>query len=311
MDPLPPLTLDDVAPEMRTLVRRLPRLPFDRAWVRRLARAAQRLLPAKRVAGVRVEARRELRGIRIHRPDALRSPAAVFWIHGGGYIIGRPAQDDPLCGATAAALGVAVIAPAYRLAPEHRFPAALDDLTAAWHWLLDHSAALGIDPARIVVAGESAGGGLAAALVQRIHDAGGVQPVGQWLFCPMLDDRTAARRELDPRRHFLWDNRLNAVGWRAYLGVEPGAPTLPNYAVPARRQNLAGLPPAWIGVGSIDLFRDEDVAYAARLEEAGVPVRLFETPGGIHAFNKVAPEAAMSRAYVADAFQWLETALGG
>jgi acetyl esterase/lipase len=121
----------------------------------------------------------------------------------------------------------------------------------------------------------------------------------------MLDDRTAARRELDTVKQFIWDNPLNAFGWRAYLGAEPGAPNVPAYAVPARREDLSGLAPAWIGVGSIDLFRDEDVAYAERLTAAGVAARLVETPGGPHAFNRIAPEAPMSKAFDADALAWL------
>ena len=134
--------------------------------------------------------------------------------------------------------------------PEHPYPAALD-AHAAWTWLRGHAAA-----ERIVVGGQSAGGGLAAALVQRLYDEG-ERPRAQWLFCPMLDDRTAARRGLDDAGHRVWDNRLNRFGWRAYLGTEPGAPGVPPYAVPARRDDVAGLPDTWIGVGDIDLFHDE------------------------------------------------------
>ncbi len=304
------LTLDDVAPDLRARVTRFPRIALDRpvlGWILlRIVRALQPLMRAKPVPGIRITTVRAASAIRIHRPDDHRSPAALFWIHGGGYILGSPKQDDAHCGHVAAALGITVIAPAYRFAPEHAFPAPLDDLHAAWFWLLDQAGTLGIDPARIVIGGESAGGGLAAALVQRIHDEGGIQPIGQWLFCPMLDDRTAARRELDAARQFVWDNPLNAFGWRSYLGTEPGAPTAPAYAAPARREVLSGLPPAWIGVGSIDLFRDEDAAYAGRLKDAGVAMRFYEAPGGPHAFNKIAPEAAISRAFDADALDWLK-----
>jgi acetyl esterase/lipase len=305
----PRLTLDDVAPDLRPVVGKVPRLPLDRAWMRSIVRWLQPLIRIKPAPDVTVEVQSAARRIWIYRPDQVRSPAALFWIHGGGYMIGSPRHDAPLCADVAATHGIVVVAPSYRLAPEHPFPAPLDDLFAAWRWLFGQASSLGIDPARIVIGGESAGGGLAAALVQRIHDEGGIQPIGQWLFCPMLDDRTAARRELDGRRHYVWDNKRNAAGWRAYLGAEPGRATPPPYAVSARREDLTGLPPAWIGVGSIDLFRDEDVEYAARLKAAGVPVELVEAPGGVHAFNKLAPATATSQAFDGAARDWLRAAL--
>jgi acetyl esterase/lipase len=309
MASLPRLTLDDVAPDLRRFAERMPRLPLERDWVRRMVRLIQPLVRAKPTDGVNVELHRAAPRMWTHRPDQVRSNAALFWIHGGGYIIGNPKNDAQFCGGIAAAHGITVFAPAYRLAPGHPFPAPLDDLFAAWRWVLAQAGAWGIDPARIVIGGESAGGGLAAALVQRIHDEGGIQPVGQLLFCPMLDDRTAARRELDARRHYVWDNKMNAAGWGAYLGAEPGGDAPPTYAVSARREDLSGLPPAWIGVGSIDLFRDEDIEYARRLKAAGVPVDVVETPGGFHAFNKLAPDIAISQAFEAAANDWLRAVL--
>jgi acetyl esterase/lipase len=156
-----------------------------------------------------------------------------------------------------------VVSADYRLAPEHPYPAPLDDCLAAWTWLQDNSPARGVDPTRVAIGGQSAGGGLAASLVQRVHDdPGAAQPVAQWLFCPMLDDRTAAERKLDATKHILWNNTSNRMGWRSYLGVEPGAASTPEYAVPSRRADLAGLPPTWIGTGDIELFYDENRAYA-------------------------------------------------
>jgi acetyl esterase/lipase len=156
----------------------------------------------------------------------------------------------------------------------------------------------------VVVGGKSAGGGLAAALVQRLRDEG-ERPLAQWLFCPMLDDRTGARRDLDARRHRGWDNRLNRVGWRAYLGREPGAEVVPHYAVPARRENLAGLPPTWIGVGDIDLFHDEDAEYARRLRAAGVDTTVHVVPGAPHGFESWAPDTGFTRVYLGTARKWL------
>jgi len=246
------------------------------------------------------------------RASCLRSsarPAALLWIHGGGFVIGRAAQNDRFCGAAARDLGIVVVSVEYRKAPEHRFPAGLDDCHAGWTWMQQQAAALGIDPARVAVGGESAGGGLAASLVQRLHDAGGTQPAAQWLFCPMLDDRTAARRELDDVGHFVWTNRLNRSGWRAYLGAEPGAATVPPYAVAARRDDLSGLPPAWIGVGDIDLFADEDRAYAERLRAVGVAATLDVVPGAPHGFEIWAPDSTLAREHVARAQAWLRGTL--
>ncbi len=197
----------------------------------------------------------------------------------------------------------------YRLAPEHPFPAALDDCLAGWRWLQRDAPRLGVDPARIALGGESAGGGLAASLVQRLHDDGEAHPVAQWLFCPMLDDRTAAREELDRVNHFVWNNRANRFGWHSYLGVEPGAVTTSPYAVPARREVLQGLPPAWIGVGDIDLFYEEDQVYANRLRQAGVDVTLDVLPGAPHGSEAWAAGTTIVRDYVGRAQEWLRQAL--
>lgn len=145
----------------------------------------------------------------------------------------------------------------------------------------------------------------AAALAQRLHDADGPGAVAQWLFCPMLDDRTAARRDLDAADHLMWHNRENRFGWSAYLGHDAGTADPPPYAVPARRADVAGLPPTWIGVGDIDLFHDEDRAYAERLTAAGVDTTFVLAPGGPHAFESWAPTTPMARSYVAGARDWL------
>ncbi|WP_205881135.1 alpha/beta hydrolase [Leucobacter insecticola] len=246
--------------------------------------------------------------VHVYLPEWGADPrAAVLWIHGGGFLIGNAAQDHRRCIALARDLGVVVFSAEYRHAPANPFPAALDDVHAVWTWILSHTAELCVDPARLAIAGQSAGGGLAATLVQRIHDEGGAQPVAQWLFCPMLDDRTAHNRELDGMRHFIWDNRSNRVAWGAYLG-ERDPDSLP-YAVAARRRELKGLPPAWIGAGDIELFFDEDRRYTEALTAAGVDTTLTIAPGAPHAFESFAARTTVARAYLDEAEGWLRTRL--
>lgn len=236
--------------------------------------------------------------------------AALLNIHGGGMVIGKASQDDVHMADVARDLGIVVVSIEYRLAPQSPFPAALDDCFFAWNALLESAVDVGVDPARIAIGGQSAGGGLAAALVQRIHDQGGVQPVAQWLFCPMLDDRTAGRRELDAVRHRLWNNKSNRAGWKAYLGQEPGAADLPPYAAAARRTDLTGLPAAWIGMGDIELFYGEGRTYAAALRDAGVDCTLDIVPGAPHAFETIAATTRLATDYKARAHAWLRNRLG-
>lgn len=251
--------------------------------------------------------------VRVYRPHAPRTDAALLWVHGGGLIIGSPTQDDPLVGGTASELGITVVSAHYRLAPANRYPAALDDVIAAWDWLQDHAADYEVDPARVVIGGESAGGGLAAAAAQLLRDRSAAEgtpaPIAQWLFAPMLDDRTAADRSLDAIDHVVWNNRANHVGWKSYLGVEPGTSDVPRYAVPARRDDLTGLPPAWITWGDIELFAAEDAAYAERLRASGVPTTVDIVPGGAHGFENWARHAPISKALLARARAWLAEAI--
>lgn len=294
-------------PELRGLVRRVPPLPIGTGLGRWTLRRLAALAPNRRVDGVRIEPRHDVRpALRLYWPTTLRSQAALLWLHGGGMVIGRASQDDRLCSDTARALGVPVVSVEYRLAPEHPFPAPLDDAHAGWAWVQSNAASLGVDP----VGGQSAGGGLAAALAQRLHDASGPGAAAQWLFCPMLDDRTAMRRELDAVDHFVWTNRYNAIGWGALLGSEPGG-NVPRYAAAARREDLNGLPPAWIGAGDIELFFEENETYAERLRAAGVAVEFDVVPGAPHGFAAWAPDAEVTRAFVGRAQAGLERVLSG
>ncbi|MFI1358724.1 alpha/beta hydrolase [Streptomyces sp. NPDC020898] len=308
------MKLDLVDPELRRAVARIPRMPIRRKWGRRVVRAlVRRRGPGAPVEGVGitdVDIDRG-QGIRVYTPAGGGSGAALLWVHGGGYVIGDVVQDDAFCSATAHELGIVVVSTNYRLAPEHPFPAALDDAFAAWQWLRESAGKLGVDERRVVVGGASAGAGLAACLVQRLHDAGGSQPVGQWLFSPMLDDRTAARRELDQVQHRVWNNAANRTGWGAYLGAGSGDPRTPAYAVAARRADLRGLPPAWISVGDIDLFADECRAYAQRLREAGVDCAFDLVPGAPHGFEVWAPDTRIARGLLERSRGWLGARLTG
>lgn len=217
---------------------------------------------------------------------------AIVWFHGGGHVLGSAefglAETEQL----ARDIEGVVVAVAYRLSPKHPFPAALDDGMRALRWVHEHAADLGVDPARVAVGGESAGGGLAAATAQRAHDEG-VPVCFQALVYPMLDDRTVLRAEGGDEWALLWTPPANRYGWTAYLGHEPGRADTSPYAVPARRVDLRGLPPAWIGVGTLDLFHAEDVDYAHRLRAADVAVELHEVEGMWHANQRFAQSAAM------------------
>ncbi len=223
---------------------------------------------------------------------------AILHIHGGGMISGRAKNLTPFCQDLAARFDCLVVNVDYRLSPETPFPGPLEDLYAALKWLHDDAEALGVDRSRIAVMGESAGGGLAALLAIMARDRGEIPLCLQVMLYPMLDDRTGST--LTPPSHIGaigWNAAANAFGWTAFLGAPAGSAAVPPQAVPARVSNLADLPPAFIGVGAIDLFVDEDVQYARRLIDAGVPTRLVVAPGAYHAFDFVVPEAKVSREF--------------
>jgi acetyl esterase/lipase len=236
------------------------------------------------------------------------SPALLHF-HGGGYIIGTPEMDDSQCVQIALALGILVVSVDYRLAPEHPFPAGLEDCYASLGWLHEQAAALGVDAQRVALSGNSAGAGLAAALAQLALDRGEFRPVFQALVYPMLDDRTVTRPGLDATAYRLWTAANNQVGWQAYLGQAAGLPAAPVHAVPARRADLRGLPPAWLGVGTIDLFHAECLAYAHKLRECGVPCELVEVSGAFHGFDVVAPKTAIAQAFLQSRLAALKKAL--
>lgn len=289
-----------------TLARRLPRRvvgPRTLRPVRFLSRLAGRLPGSGK--GVETVALGAGASMRVYRP-ASPTGAALLWVHGGGFVIGTAAQDDALCRAVSEELQVVVASVDYRLSPEHPFPAPLEDCHAG---LVALAGLPGVDRARIAVGGASAGGGLAAGLALLARERGEVAPVFQLLSYPMLDDRTTLRTDLDESAFRVWDQRSNRFGWAAYLG-DPARGTVSGLAAPARHEDLAGLPPAWVGLGDLDLFHDEDLAYAARLRGAGVPCELQVFPGGYHGFDGVEPKAAVSREFRAAQVRALAGALG-
>lgn len=294
---------DALNEELIPLKSRFPGISVSRGWVRALLNIWFRLGPPPNKPEGKV-AHRDVKlknaKMRIYQPDAgAASGVGVLWIHGGGLVLGSRVTDLAICDRYVRELGAVVCSTDYRLAPRHKYPAASDDCYEAWLWMQDNAATLGMDPNRVIVAGMSAGGGLAAHLAQVIKDRGGVQPIAQSLWCPMLDDRTAARRELDDLDFLVWSNENNRFGWSAYLGCEAGSSTVPEPAVPARRQSLGGLPPAWIGIGTADLFHQECAVYAERLREAGVPAVYHEAAGAPHGFEVFASRTQVAQAYYA------------
>lgn len=227
--------------------------------------------------------------LRFYRPKNPNSVTPVLvWMHGGGYIIGKPEIEDPICVQFVRELGISIVSVDYRLAPKHPFPAGLEDCYSALMWSQENSAQLGFDVNRIGVGGTSAGGGLAAALAQLAYDRKEVTPIFQLLTYPMLDDRTST--DIDDSNSPTWSQKSNRFGWEAYLGKNFGKEEVPTHAVPARRCDLSGLPPAWIGVGTLDVFFDEDTIYAQRLKEAGIPCELEVVQGAFHGFDVFDPD---------------------
>jgi len=247
-----------------------------------------------------------VRALVYERADRVGPTGALVWFHGGGFVMGSPEQDAPLSSRFADEARVLVVSVDYRLAPEHPFPAGLDDGVRALRWVHEHAADLGVDPSRIAIGGESAGGGLAACVAQVAHDRGDLPVCFQLLQYPMLDDRTT-RRDVDA---LLWTKASNRYAWAAYLGRDPSEAEDRPYASAARRVELGGLPPAWIGVGSIDLFHDECVAYAERLRAAGVPVDLHVVPGMYHGAEAIRPEADAMRDFTARMVRAATAAIG-
>jgi acetyl esterase/lipase len=231
--------------------------------------------------------------------DPGSSKPAVLHIHGGGYVAGSASQERRSIQDISIALDCVVVSVDYRLAPETPYPGSLEDNYASLRWLYLNAKQLGVDTKRIAIKGESAGGGHAAALAIAARDRGEIPICFQVLIYPMLDDRTGSSQRVPPFiGHFVWTEEDNRFGWTSLLGVPAGSNKVPTNAVPGRVKSVSGLPPAFIGVGSIDLFAPEDVNYAARLIAAGISTELNVVPGGFHGFDDIVPQASLSVQFV-------------
>jgi len=213
---------------------------------------------------------------------------AVLHIHGGGYVIGSAAAMNTANHQLVLDADCVVVSVDYRLAPETAHPGPVEDCYTGLKWLHDNAASLGVDSQRIAVSGESAGGGLAAALALLARDRGEVKLIHQHLIYPMIDDRTCVAEPHPYTGEFVWTPTSNHYGWTALLGHEPGREGVSPYAAASRAENLSGLPNTYIAVGAMDLFIEEDLEYARRLIRAGVPTELHVYPGAYHGFDLAA-----------------------
>lgn len=248
--------------------------------------------------------------LHIYRPDGLNGDLpCIYHIHGGGYVGGAANQMEGIHRPLAAELGCVIVSVDYRLAPETVFPGAIEDCYAGLGWVIAHAATLRIDTTRLGVMGESAGGGLAAALALLVRDRGEFTLAFQHLIYPMIDDRTCTRDPHPVAGEFIWHAHNNHFGWSALLGQEPGGPDVSPYAAASRATDLGGLPPTFISTGALDLFLDEDIDYARRLLRAGVPTEFHIYPGAFHGFDLM-PGAAIAEASRRDSRAALKRFLG-
>jgi len=239
--------------------------------------------------------------VSVYLPQSAPRPLpALLWIHGGGYVVGNVEQDDAQVKSIVDQVGCAAVSVDYRLAPETAAPGSVEDCYAALKWLHANADELGVDASRIGIGGASAGGGMAAALGLLTRDRGEIPLAFQLLIYPMLDDRTVTTTDPHPYTgEFIWTRDANRFGWTALLGHEPGGAGVSPYAAPARAERLAGLPPTFISVGTLDLFLEEDIEYARRLMREGVPTELHIYPAAFHGFNLM-PTAGVAQAFTRD-----------
>lgn len=239
--------------------------------------------------------------IRVYRPEGAAPPLpTLIWMHGGGFVLGGIELDDLMCAQLAKDVGCAVVSVEYRLAPEHPYPAALEDCRGVLRWAARDAAEAGLDGRRIAVGGGSAGAGLAAGLTLLARDEDDVMPCFQLLVYPAINDRKIEPASESVPENLFWSRENTRRSWEAYLGGRQGTDDVEVYAAPARATDLSGLPPAYISVGSLDMFLPDCVDYAERLIAAGVDSELHVYPRAFHAFDAFAPMAGVSQRFVAD-----------
>jgi acetyl esterase/lipase len=236
--------------------------------------------------------------VRIYQPVTRSANLpGLLWIHGGGYVLGDMAGDDARVRQLTKTIHCVTLSVEYRLAPEHPFPAPVEDCYAALKWFSTNAAQLGVNPKRIAIGGASAGGGLTAGLAILARDRGEAPVAFQLPIYPMIDDRNVTPSSHAIHEPRVWNRQANLLGWKAYLGREPGGAGVSPYAAATRVSDLAGLPPAYIPVGELDLFLDEDIEYAQRLLQAGVPTELHVYGGCYHGSDLFVPAADSSQRF--------------
>jgi acetyl esterase/lipase len=305
---------DQLDPEIAEAVRAMPIPDLDEHLVRGMRGLS---FPGPELSDLVTREEIEVPGVdpgdlpvpaRVHAPvdHSVQLPGIVA-IHGGGYVIGDRTMYDGLFDRWCVDPGMVAVSVGYRLAPETPYPGPLEDCYRALKWTATNAETLGIDPSCIGLYGASAGGGLAAGLALLARDRGEVNVAFQFLQYPMLDDRQTTPSSQRDDLH-VWSRLSNSFGWKAYLGDLYGGDDIPGYAAAARAEDLSGLPPAYVCVGSLDGFRDEDIIYAQRLLQAGVPTELHVLPGVPHGFELMG-DSAIARQSTINADEWIRRQL--
>ena len=280
-------------PDLASIARWIPRA-LVRRWTIPLMSTAYAVTTAFAKGGTRVDL--DTTSVWVYRPTNAAAPQpgpAILWLHGGGMLLGDAREHQDGNQRLADELGIPVVSVQYRLSKTSAFPAGLDDCMQALYWIAQQE---DVDPRLIVVMGVSGGGGLAAQVAQRATAEGKVVPCLQVLVYPMLDDRSSDAEHPHAAWYKTWDTVSNRLAWDRYLaGHDRGTP--PRFAVPSRASSLRGLPPAWLGVGTLDLFHAEGTRYAERLEADGVPTELVVVDGGFHGFDVFATDAPVTAAF--------------
>jgi len=312
--------LAPIDPELRPAARQMLSLgmpPLSAATLHRGPTGAgpppAPLLPDIKVAERQIAAQGALPTVTVYvvNADPAKRRPAILHTHGGGFIVGAAKGELRYLQETARDLDCVIVTVEYRLAPETRYTGSTEDNYAGLKWLHSHADELGVDRARIALMGESAGGGHAAILAIRARDRGEIPLAFQALVYPMLDDRTGSTAPIPSYIATVgWSPPENRFGWQSFLGMAPGGANVPVAAVPARTKNLAGLPPAFIGVGGSDLFADEDMEYARRLTRADVPTELLVVPRAFHGFDRVAPDTTLAQRFTKAKLNALRRAFG-